>query len=90
MAGECASMTAVLTLRSKTIFAGGILTGLGLSAYAFGLWIWWLLGHMFIFGVSRTRVLFAIILLPSMAIATGFWMASFGSKEHVAQADSHD
>jgi hypothetical protein len=74
-------MTAVLTLRSKTVFAGGILTGLGLSAYAFGLWIWWTLSHMFIMGISRPRVLTAIVLLPAAVIATGVWMAAYGSKE---------
>jgi hypothetical protein len=78
-------MTAVLTLRSKTVFAGGILTGLGLSAYAFGLWIWWTLGqlqhHMFILGVSRPRIFTAIILLPAAIIAIGIWMASYGNKE---------
>jgi hypothetical protein len=78
-------MTAVLTLRSKTIFAGGILAGIGLSAYAFGLWIWWTLEHifhhMFIMGVSRPRVFTAIILLPAAIIAIGIWMASYGSKE---------
>jgi len=74
-------MTAVLTLRSKSVFAGGILTGLGLSAYAFGLWIWWLLYHMFIVGVSKPRVFTAIILLPAAVIATGVWLASSRSKE---------
>ena len=78
-------MTAVLTLRSKTVFAGGILTGLGLSAYAFGLWIWWvfehLMHHMFILGISKPRVFAAIVLLPAAVIATGVWLASHGSKE---------
>jgi hypothetical protein len=74
-------MTAVLTLRSKTVFAGGILTGLGLSAYAFGLWIWWTLRHMFIVGVSQPRVFAAVVLIPAAIIAIGIWMASYGSKE---------
>jgi len=82
----------VLTLRSKTIFAGGILTGLGLSAYAFGLWIWWmfehLLHHMFIVGVSRPRVFIAIVLLPAALIAIGVWMASLGTKEASPEANS--
>jgi hypothetical protein len=81
----CASIASVLTLRSKTVFAGGILTGLGLSAYAFGLWIWWTIEHLqhniFIFGVSKSHVFTAIILLPATVIATGVWMASYGSKE---------
>jgi len=75
----------VLTLRSKTVFAGGILTGLGLSAYAFGLWVWWMLEHvmhhMFIMGVSQTRLFIAVIFLPAVIIATGVWMAFHGSKE---------
>ena len=74
-------MATVLTLRSKTVFAGGILTGLGLSAYAFGLWIWWLLNHMYIVGISHTRIFTAIVLLPAAIIATGVWLASYGSKE---------
>jgi hypothetical protein len=70
----------VLTLRAKTVFAGGILTGLGLSAYAFGLWIWWTMHHMFIVGLSKPRVFTAIILLPTAVIAIGVWLASYGSK----------
>jgi hypothetical protein len=66
----------VLTLRSKTVFAGGILTGIGLSAYAFGLWIWWLLSRMYILSVSKPRVLIAIIILPAAMVASGVWLAS--------------
>ena len=78
-------MAGMLTLRSKTVFAGGILTGFGLSAYAFDLWIWWtiehMFHHMFIMGVSRPRIFIAVILLPAAIIAIGIWMASHGSKE---------
>jgi uncharacterized membrane protein len=78
-------MTAVLTLRSKTVFAGGILTGLGLSAYAFGFWIWRMIEyefhHMFIMGVSKPRVFTAIVLFPAAVIAIGIWLATHGSKE---------
>lgn len=73
-------MTAVLTLRSKTAYAGGILTGLGLSAYGFGLYLWWMMHHMFIVGISKPRIFMAIVLLPAAVIATGVWLASSGSK----------
>ena len=79
-------MAAVLTLRSKTVFAGGILTGLGLSAYAFGLWIWWMLGQlphqMFIVGMSKPRVFTAIVLLPAAVIATGVGWPPSGAKNN--------
>ena len=74
-------MAGMFTLRSKTVFAGGILTGLGLSAYVFGLWIWWMLHRMFIMGVSRPRILTAIVLLPAAVIAIGIWLASYGRKQ---------
>jgi len=84
----------VLTLRSKTVYAGGILTGLGLSAYAFGLWIWWMIEHVshhiFIMGISKPRIFTAIILLPAAVIATGVWMASYGSKELWPEANRND
>jgi len=83
-------MTVVLTLRSKTVFAGGVLTGLGLSAYAFGLWIWWMLSHMFIMGISKPRVFIAIVLLPAAVIATGVWLAINGSKETYTEANRND
>jgi len=87
-------MAAVFTLRTKTVFAGGILTGLGLSAYAFGLWIWWvfehLQHHMFILGVSRPRVFTAIVLLPAALVAIGVWMASLGSKESYPKENGYD
>jgi len=83
-------MAAVLTLRSKTVFAGGILTGLGLSAYVFGLWIWWTLSHMFILGYSRPRVFAAIALLPTTLIAIGIWMASYGGKEERPEIKKND
>jgi hypothetical protein len=77
----------VLSLRFKSVYAGGILTGLGLSAYAFGLWIWWMIEHishhMFIVGVSRPRIFTAIILLPAAVIATGVWLAMNGSKDAI-------
>jgi len=80
----------VLTLRSKTVFAGGILTGLGLSAYAFGLWIWWMLSRMFILGYSRPRIFIAIAVLPAALVAIGIWMASYGSREEPAEGNQND
>jgi len=80
----------VLTLRSKSVFAGGILTGIGLSAYAFGLWIFWLLHHLVILGVSQLRVFIAIILLPTAVIATGVWLALYASKDAASETSTHD
>jgi hypothetical protein len=67
--------------RAKLLFAGGILTGTGLSAYAFGLWIWSMLSHMFIMGVSRPRIFIAVVIIPGAMIAAGIWMAWSQTKE---------
>ena len=71
-------MTAMHEYRPKLLYAGGLLTGVGLSGCAFGLWIVTLMHRMFIANISTPRLFLAVAISPAVMVAFGVWMAWSG------------
>jgi hypothetical protein len=65
-------------MRISLKFIGGVLVGLGLASLAFGLWIWTMLHHMFVMGVSNWPGLVVMMLVPFLLILLGIALAVAG------------
>jgi len=71
--------------RGKAFF-GGILTGIGLSAYVFGFFAVAMLQHVVTAGVSTLLMVIAC-LLPLFLIGPGLWMARGRSEKSGAEKE---
>ncbi len=65
-------------MRISLKFIGGVLVGFGLATLAFGLWIWSMLHHMYVMGVSSWPALIVMMVLPFLMIVLGIALAAAG------------
>jgi hypothetical protein len=65
-------------MRISLKFIGGVLVGFGLATLAFGLWVWTMLHHMFIMGISNWPGLIVMGIFPLMMVVLGIALAAAG------------